>query len=134
MILEDILIWLGREISDLNYDKTGTSGNVFAETLPSSPDIAVMGEITGGTVDSSREIYDDLSLRILIRGNADPRTSRDLADRILARLRRFRGGRLQQIGAFVINVEAVQNKPVYVEEDDSGRHKHSINFEIEAKE
>jgi len=48
MLSESLLQYLADNISDLTFDKTGTTGNLFDNALPDKPDIAVMLENTGG--------------------------------------------------------------------------------------
>ena len=110
------------------YDPTGTSGNIFIDALPSSPDEAIMIESTGGTEMDSLLGYDMPTRRILVRGGQDPREPKQLAKGIYNDLHGFSNDRLIEGGIFVVGAHGIQSGPVNVGQDDNNRHRFSINF------
>lgn len=134
-MIDEIMQYLANEIYDIDYDETGVNGNIFDNVMPSSPDIAVMVESTGGFARDMRNTeYKEMSIRILVRGTRDPRTARSLANDIIDAIGTFGSGRFVTDGVWVVSSQAIQAKPINIGRDDNDRHRFSTNFELEIKE
>src|SRR6056297_1939439 len=80
----EIMIYLHRNLDNITLDLTGTSGNIFDNTLPSSPDIAVKVESSGGFPQDLRNVnLHNPSKQLLVRGTQDSRTGAKLAKGII---------------------------------------------------
>ena len=132
-VMEWIMKYLASNIDDIIYDGTGTTGNIFQDSLPASPDIAVMVENTGGyPVDMGNIEYKEPSIRILVRGSLDPRPAFQLSTDIINLIGYL--GAVTINGKRIIKCESVQGAPINIGRDDEGRHRFSINFDLEIKE
>ena len=134
MIIDEIMQYLANNIIDLEYDATGVSGNLFDNTLPASPDTAVMVENTGGYPRDMRLTqYLEPSIRILVRGTQDPRIAKSLAYEIIEKMGTFGSDTFVADGIKVIKCQAVQGYPINIGRDDNERHRFSINFDLQIK-
>jgi len=80
----EIMIYLHNNLDNITLDLTGTSGNIFDNTLPSSPDIAVKVESSGGFPQDLRNVnLHNPSKQLLVRGTQDSRTGAKLAKGII---------------------------------------------------
>lgn len=83
MLSKEIMIYLNNQHRSINLDLTGTSGNIFDNSMPASPDLAVMVENTGGSPqDVILNELQEPSYRILIRGQLLD-TTKKLAQEII---------------------------------------------------
>lgn len=101
--------------------------------LPTEPDEAAMVVATGG-VDVSGQVngWTDPTVQVLVRGTGDPRDSSGRCQDIADDLQTMAGAVSDSRGGTgrVAGVELVQPHPVRVGQDDSGRHRHSINARL----
>lgn len=131
--MEWLMQYLADNLTEISYDPAGVTGNIFQDALPASPDFAVMVENTGGyPVDMRHSEYKEPSLRILVRGSKDPRPAFQLGKDIIE-LIGYLGSQTIN-GTRVIKFEAVQGRPINIGRDDEGRHRFSLNFDLEIKE
>ncbi|MFJ1865548.1 minor capsid protein [Streptomyces sp. NPDC088097] len=81
--MADLLDGLARHLAARGhgtYDKTGASGDLYIEALPSTPGACVvLGIYDDGTVQDSRIGYDTVAVQVRVRGTTDPRVSRQRA-------------------------------------------------------
>lgn len=104
--------------------------NVFEEALPQSPDVAVAIKSFGGQPPDARLPYDQLVLQLLIRGDQDPATARDLWYLLFSTLQ----GAVQETlpdGTFLILATVLQGGPINIGPDANGRHRVSMNLALE---
>ncbi len=133
-IESELMEFLSNNVAGITYDETGTTGNIFDNVMPSSPDKAVMVENTGGMPqDMRRTAYNDPSIRILVRGTQDPRVAKGLARDITGAIGTFGGDSFIIGGIPVVKCQAIQSNPVSIGQDDNNRHRFSINFELRIK-
>ncbi|MGM0437490.1 MAG: minor capsid protein [Bacillota bacterium] len=135
-MISEIMQYLDSNIDDIDYDATGTTGNIFDNVLPTSPDTAVMVENTGGFPRDMRNTeYFEPSIRILVRGDQDPRTARDLANDIIDEMGTLASMEFVDSDAEwrVVKCQAIQAMPINIGRDDNDRHRFSCNFELEVQ-
>ncbi|MFP4647285.1 MAG: minor capsid protein [Candidatus Acetothermia bacterium] len=131
MISAELMQYLDDQIDDITYDETGTSGNIFDNTLPSSPDLAVKVENSGGFPrDMWSTAYFAPTFRLLVRGGADPREPKELAQEIIDVIGDLSNIHFVPGGARIIKCQAMQDNPISTGRDDEGRHRFSTNFEM----
>lgn len=136
-MISEIMVYLANNIESISYSADGTTGNIFDNVLPSSPDLAVMVENTGGFARDMRNTdYLLPTIRILVRGTQDPRTARDLAVEVIDTLGTL--GNLNFVADnaefWVVKCQAIQAMPINIGRDNQGRHRFSCNFELEVME
>ena len=144
-----IMLYLDAQIDDIDYEPSGTDGNIFDNVLPSSPDLAVMVENTGGFPRDMRNTkYYSPTIRILVRGGRDPRPARELAQKIIDTIGVFGNDRFTEEynflqgstytslmeGLWIVKCQAIQPTPINIGRDNQGRHRFSCNFELEVME
>lgn len=109
------------------YDPSGISGNAFLDTLPASPDTAVMFRHGGGFPGDLGLGYDRPSFQVFVRGTRDPRTALTLLEAIYDELQ---GLRTMLPDDTMLHVcQAVQTAPAYLGTDGNGRHEYSQNYQ-----
>jgi hypothetical protein len=116
-------------VSDLTYSETA-GGNIFIETWPEQPDVAVVLKSFGGNPPDSGLPYDHPIIQILIRGDEDPKTAIDLWYAIYSRIH----GAVQQTlpdGTDLIACLVQQGGPISIGTDLNGRHRFSMNIQME---
>lgn len=123
---------LDATIPELTFDESGASGNVFIDTMPSGPDVAVMVHGTGGWPQMSKEPDDLPTVQMLVRGpQHDPRPPKRLAKAIYDRLACLDGVTLDPGGpdeVHVVGCTPIQSAPVPLGQDENRRHEVSLNF------
>lgn len=131
-MIDEIMQYLADNISEIEYDATGTTGNIFDNVLPSSPDTAVMVENTGGFPrDMRNKEYFEASVRTLVRGDLDPRTAKDIAKDIIDVIGTLGNEELTTSAEWrIVKSQATQGFPINIGRDDEGRHRFSCNFEL----
>jgi len=117
----------------VDYSETGGANNIFMGRLPAEPSTAVAVNPSGGYGASIKHAYDTPTLQILVRGTVDPRTGYEKALEIYDVLHGFGGGAFVSGGHWVVKCEGIQSEPVYIGQDENGRHRYSLNFAIEVK-
>lgn len=135
-MISEVMQYLANNITDITYDATGTTGNIFHNTLPAEPDEAVMVESTGGFPRDMRNTdYFMPTIRTLVRSDLDPRNGYDLAFEIIDTLGTQGNIEFISTGAEwrVVSCQAVQAFPINIGRDDTGRHMYSCNFELEVQ-
>ena len=99
MLSTEVMLYLDDQLDFIDLDLTGTSGNLFDNAMPPNPDIAFMVENTGGSPQSfTTKTIQEPSLRILVRGKADPRVPRKYARKIIDLIGSFRKGCFIEFG------------------------------------
>lgn len=134
-MIDEIMQYLANNITEIDYDATGTTGNIFDNVLPSAPDKAIMVESTGGfSRDMRNTEYFEPTIRILVRGDQDPRTAKSLANNIIDTIGTLGNDKFISSGDwYVIKSQAIQAMPINIGRDDNNRHRFSCNFELEVK-
>ena len=134
-MLSELMQKLSNDISEIDYDDTGVTGNIFQDVLPTEPDIAVMVKGTGGfPKDMFLVDYAEPTVQIIVRGTRDPRVAREIIDEIVETIGTFGGQKFVAGGNWhIIKCHAIQPQGIYIGPDDNNRHRFSINFELEIK-
>ncbi|MFG2617813.1 minor capsid protein [Streptomyces sp. NPDC048507] len=126
--MADLLDGLARHLAArglVSYDPAGRSGNVFIESLPSTPDVCVvLGVYDDGSVQDSRIGYDTVAVQVRVRGTTDPRVSRARAHAIRSEL--------HGLGPVVLPdgtelLLSVARNVAGIGVDDNRRHEHLFN-------
>lgn len=121
----------------LTFDESGTSGDTFIGTLPSSPDEAIALYPQGGTNPSPKFIEDEHDIQFLCRGTEDPRgalsTARDIYGELHGLSKTTIGEDEEEDydGTEIILIQSIQAGPTHIGRDDNGRHMYSLNFRVE---
>ncbi|MGI5350210.1 minor capsid protein [Streptomyces sp. CA-250714] len=129
--MADLLDGLARYLAATGhgiYDPTGTSGDLFVETMPPEPAEAVALWLYDGGEQDARNDFDDRRLQVRTRGGPDPRVSRRRAEAIYSELHGLAGVELPD-GTWLI-LAAARGTPAPMGPDSSGRHEHVCNYDI----
>jgi hypothetical protein len=126
---EGIAAWLGANIDGLTWS-TEAGGNVFVDSLPSSPDRCVAVYSQGGFEADSKLEYDAPVFQLVIRSTADPRWALETWQKIYDELHALRHVTLPN-GRYLLFALVVQSSPVRIGADDSGRAQYSMNVRAE---
>jgi hypothetical protein len=116
-VLKGLAQYLDAQEAAVTWDEEGTTGNVFLETLPPLPDVAVMLELDGGP----SMPYEMQGVQLTVRGDGA------LAQRLYNLLEEMDGVTLAD-GTYVVGCIPVQGAPVHIGADESGRHEYTINL------
>ena len=113
------------------FDEFGTGGNIFINAMPSKPNEAIAIFATGGPSIDPRNEYAVRAIQILIRTGAnDPRPGETRAQAVIDALKGFNGGYLADGGNFIIDIEASQDGPNNIGQDENRLYEFSQNFLI----
>lgn len=134
-MLSEMMQYLANNITDITYDETGISGNIFQDNLPTEPDVTIMVQGTGGFPrDMWLEDYYEPTVQIIVRGARDPRVARNLVQEIVSEIGTFGEDKFLPAGNwYIIKCQAIQPMGIYIGPDDNNRHRFSVNFELEVK-
>lgn len=114
------------------FEEFGTGGNIFINAMPSSPSEAIAIFATGGPSIDPRNEYAARAIQILIRtGSTDPRPGETMAQAVIDVLKGFNGGYLADGGNYIIDIEASQDGPNNIGQDDNRRYEFSQNFIVQ---
>lgn len=132
MLVAALAKYITAQITELTFDETGTTGNVFIATMPSSPDLAVAVMPTGGLVQPDFTPERIPTPQLLVRSvRHDPRPGLTLATRLLEALDGLDLVTLDPGGVDetrLIGCTATQSAPTSLGLDDNRRHEWSLNF------
>ena len=131
-IITEVMLYLANK-GIVQYSATGGDNNVFMGRLPAEPSSAIAINPSGGYNASIKHDYDLPTLQILIRGTQDPRVGYEKALQIYDALHGFGGDRFIAGGYWVVKCEGIQSEPIYIGQDENGRHMYTLNFAIEVK-
>jgi len=131
-VITEVMLYLARK-GIVQYSATGGDNNVFMGRLPAEPSAAIAINPSGGYNASIKHDYDSPTIQILIRGTIDPRVGYEKALEIYDALHGFGGDRFIAGGHWVVKCEGIQSEPVYLGQDDNGRHMYTLNFALEIK-
>ncbi|MGW6455031.1 minor capsid protein [Streptomyces sp. NPDC055078] len=130
----DLLDGIAQYLSErgiVTYDPAGASGNLFIESMPSTPGVAVVLTLYDGGMESdSRLPYDEPRMQVRVRGTQDPRVSRALCARIRSELHGL-GSVVLPGGIELILAVALQGGPASIGVDANQRHEHVCNLRME---
>ena len=131
-VITDVMKYLA-EKGIVSYSETGGANNIFMGRLPAEPSFAVAVNPSGGYNASIKHDYDLPTIQILVRGTVDPRTGYEKAMAIYDALHGFGSGAFVAGGYWVVKCEGIQSEPIYIGQDENGRHMYTLNFVIEVK-
>jgi len=117
----------------VSYSETGGTNNIFMGKLPAEPPFAIAVNPSGGYNASIKHDYDLPTIQILVRGTVDPRTGYEKALAIYDALHGFGSGAFVAGGYWVVKCEGIQSEPIYIGQDENGRHMYTLNFALEIK-
>jgi hypothetical protein len=130
-----ISIGIARYLESLNlleFDEAGVHGDTFVESMPSSPDQAVMVIDQPGPGSDSELGYDSPGFQVIVRGTSDPRVSFDRAREIYDALHGLGPVNLPD-GTRLLSCVAMQSHPVPIGQDSNNRFEHTLNFQTEVR-
>ncbi|MFK0108516.1 minor capsid protein [Streptomyces sp. NPDC091217] len=130
--MADLLDGLARHLDGLglvDYDPTGTAGDLFVETMPPAPDAAVSIALYDGAAPESRDDAEQRRLQVRVRGGPDPRVSRNRAEAVYRALHGLAGVQLPD-GTW-LTLAAARGTPAPMGADSTGRHEHVVNFDLD---
>lgn len=113
------------------FDPDGTTGNIFTNRVPSTPDHVICVIPQGGPENDPHFNYSYRSIQIWVRSGIDYQEAERKAGDIIQLLRGFNSQPLTTGGNVVFDVIAEQDGPNNVGQDDDGRFEFSQNFRIE---
>jgi len=131
-IITEVMLYLANK-GIVQYSATGGDNNVFMGRLPAEPSSAIAINPSGGYNASIKHDYDSPTIQILIRGTIDPRVGYEKALQIYDALHGFGSDRFIEGGHWVVKCEGIQSEPVYIGQDENGRHMYTLNFALEIK-
>ena len=128
-LLEELAFYLHNEGLGIYHPET-TGGNIFLETLPADPDECI-GIYTRGGLGGDVFLETTTSnIQFIIR-NRNKLEALDIGYKIVKKLCGFNTKSLVDGGYQILDINAPQGVPVYLDVDKAGRHEYSINFEVE---
>lgn len=117
----------------LTYLTELPGGDTFLESMPASPDEAVVLTIyDDGREPDSLLGYDEPRVQVRVRGTQDPRVSRQRCAAIRNELHGLGPLTLPDGTRLILSV-ALQNAPASIGIDQLGRHEHVCNFRMEIR-
>lgn len=131
--------YLAQHEADVMFDEAGQNGNMFVDTMPSGPDLAVAITGTGGVpwVGHGSHPVDEPTVQIRVRSiRFDPRPGKQLAWAIYHRLVGMTRTTLDAGGdaeTYVSRILAMQTGPASIGRDSNDRHEFVINFAIRVR-
>lgn len=132
--MADLLEGIARHLSERNivtYDPDSAGGNCFIESMPSTPDTAVVLTIYDDRTEPDSLLgYDEPRMQVRVRGTTDPRVSRTLCAQIRSELHGL-GPVILPDGTHLILSVCIQAAPASLGVDDNQRHEHVANFRME---
>ena len=114
----------------VSFDPTGLESDIFMDDMPSAPDQAVSLTVNGGSESDSLLPYDEPRVQVRVRGTADPRVSRDRAEKIRGALHGL-SDRLLPGGIYLVLAVAVQPSATSIGQDNLHRHEHVFDLRCE---
>ncbi|MEU7962365.1 minor capsid protein [Streptomyces sp. NPDC049097] len=133
--MADLLDGLARHLDALglvSYRPSSTDGDCFLESMPPTPDEAVVLTIYDDGFESDSKLgYDEPRVQVRVRGTKDPRISRQRCKAIRDELHGLETT-LPDGTSLILSV-ALQNAPASMGIDANGRHEHSCNFRMEIR-
>lgn len=132
--MADLLTGLAQHLNGhglVTYDPAGVTGDLFIESLPSRPGLAVALTIYDVQNESDSKLgYDEPRVQVRVRGDKDPRTSRQVCANIRSELHGL-GPITLPDGTELILAVSLQQAPASMGVDTQGRHEHVCNFRME---
>lgn len=132
--MADLLDGIGLYLQErqlATYDPDGAAGDLFIESMPSSPDRCIVLTIyESGSEPDSLLPYDEPRMQVRVRGGPDPRVSRRLCRRIRSELHGLGPVTLPDGTELILSI-ALQADAAAIGVDQNGRHEHVCNFRME---
>lgn len=126
MLAADVATYLD-QIDLGKYDADGTTGNIYLQAYPPSPDNFIFIRNTGGNPSSPKLPVDIPTVQILVR-DINQTNAEVKAQNIYNALHGL--GSVSIGDTWVITCRGIQSAPVYIGVDSNNRHEFSLNFEI----
>lgn len=132
--MAELLDGIARHLAALDlavYDETGAGGDLFIESMPSRPGLAIVLTLYDDSREPDSKLgYDEPRMQVRVRGDEDPRTSRSKCAAIRAELHGL-GPITLPGGIELILSVCLQSAPASIGVDSTGRHEHVCNFRME---
>lgn len=135
-ILEEMATYLDTQGIG-TYDTTGTTGTIFINFLPISPDECININLYGGQgVTSSRGYagckFDTALIQLYFRGEReDSLTPYENAQTVYDLFAGFHHKTLISGGTFIFNIRGNQSCPVFIGKDQNSRFEYVVNLIVE---
>lgn len=112
------------------FDETGSTGDIFIMTMPSTPDDTICLYSKGGLSADGKLGYDQAKIEILVRG-VNVITTQQKAQSIYNKLQGFHNNYFKSGGFWIVNCIGDQSAPNFIGKDENRRYEFSLNFTIE---
>ncbi|MFJ3173794.1 minor capsid protein [Streptomyces roseus] len=133
--MADLLDGIARHLTArglATYDPTGTSGDVFIEALPSTPDQCIVLTIYDDGAPADSQIgYDEVPVQVRVRGTTDPRVSRGRAQAIRSELHGLGPVTLPDGTNLLLSV--ANSAAASIGTDENRRHEHVVNLRMQVR-
>lgn len=115
----------------VDYRPDEVGGDCFVDHMPQTPDgaVAIFHTGSGGEADFALP-YDEPTVQVMVRGSGDPRVSHGRAADIYGALHGL-GHTTLPDGSLLISCIALQSAPIAIGQDETGRHRHTLNFALD---
>ncbi len=136
-LAEGVAGWLGEHVPGLAWQADGSPYpdgvvGIYCEQLPSGPDVAVAVLTSSGQPSDSLLGWDMPALEVRVRGDRDPRTSRDIAQQIYSALHGLASCELPD-GTWLGLAVCLNSGPVASAPDESGRWQWVVSVDCEVQ-
>lgn len=115
----------------VTFDAAGITGDLFIETMPTSPDEAVALFGYGGPESHGTRGWDSPRVQVRVRGTPDPRVSRARCQAIYDALHGL--SNVVWGATRVTSCVSIQSSPQSMGKDDNNRHEHIVNLQLEVR-
>lgn len=112
-----------------SFEPDTTTGDVYLEYMPDTPDDAVCVYSTGGAPADVSTSVTRPSAQIIVRG-VDLQTTMERAESIFAAFNNLHDTEFTSGGTRVMLCRCRQSEAAYLAPDDNGRHEYTINLEL----
>lgn len=131
--LEGLAEWIADEVAGVWHPAgkyADSDLGIVLETVPQSPaQVISLWQYEGVEPDAANAI-DEPGVQVRVRGTADPRVSRGVAQSIYDHLHGAGHFALPD-GTWVESVIAVNSGPIHLTQDNNNRHEHVVSFRFE---
>ena len=112
------------------YHPEATDGNIFIEVLPANPDKCIGIFARGGLIGDVTGKVTTAIIQFIVR-DTDKLEALDIGYTIIKKLCGYNSKPLIMSGYGIVDTNASQGVPIYLDTDQAGRHEYSVNLEIE---
>lgn len=128
MIIEEIAKYIHAQGIAI-YDPDGTTGIIFLEQLPATPDTVIALYSRGGQGAHSVSNFKQPGAQIIVRG-MDILATNALAQSVWDALNNKYNINFSDGGSHVVRCVCAQSEPIHIGTDSNNRHEYSINLNM----